>query len=252
MGACCGARGTVGNREADLAPPKITGNVYQKFELSFPFSRTYAETYAKRVQAAAAKDKRENKGDGSTVTLEALRAVFTSEAWAELKQDDSRITKLIKSPVFRNTKGLIDANWLILFGFLNCPGDIEYKSEALYSVMQEGGHNKQPYLSAKDKDISPVLTKLVHLCTLELIQLMQEVDLDPIEELAEADEIEYAVDDIFEWNYIDPLFRNDSKLSYEDWITRTKEVKQVSLIWYYPQQLRSLAFARVSASFPEA
>jgi len=35
---------------------------------------------------------------------------------------------------------------------------------------------------------------------------MQEVDLDPIEELPEADEIEYAVDEIYEWNYIDPLF----------------------------------------------
>lgn len=51
-----------------------------------------------------------------------------------------------------------------------------------------------------------MITKLVYLCTVELIQLMQEVDLDPIEELPEADEIEYAVDEIYEWNYIDPLF----------------------------------------------
>ena len=63
---------------------------------------------------------------------------------------------------------------------------------------------------------------------------MQEVDKDPIEELEEADEIEYAVDEMYEWNYLEPLFASDQKLSYEDWITRTKEVKQVSLIWYYP------------------
>ena len=206
MGACCGSRGTVGNRENDLQPPAIKGNAYQKFELSFPFSRTFVEVFAKRVRAAAEKDRIEKKGDGSTISIESLRAVFTTQAWAELKQDDSRVTKLIKSPVFRNTNGKIDANSLILFGFLHCPGDLEYKSEVLYGCLQEGGPIKQPYLSAKDKDIIPVITKLVYLCTVELIQLMQEVDLDPIEELPEADEIEYAVDEIYEWNYIDPLF----------------------------------------------
>ena len=45
--------------------------------------------------------------------------------------------------------------------------------------------------------------------SVELIQLMQEVDKDPIEELEEADEIEYAVDEMYEWNYLEPLFASD-------------------------------------------
>lgn len=105
MGVCCGARGTLGNREADLNAPEIKGNVYQKFELSFPFSRTYADTFAKRVRAAVEIDRLGKKGDGTTVTIEALRIIFTTPAWEELKMDDSRVTKLIKSPVFKNTKG---------------------------------------------------------------------------------------------------------------------------------------------------
>ena len=62
-----------------------------------------------------------------------------SPAWAGLAEENSTITKLIKSPVFRNRHGKIDGNWLILFGFLHCPGDIEKKSEVLYGILQEGG-----------------------------------------------------------------------------------------------------------------
>ena len=53
MGACCAAR--EGDREIDLPAPEIKGNAFQKFELSLPFARTYAETFAKRVRGAAFK-----------------------------------------------------------------------------------------------------------------------------------------------------------------------------------------------------
>ena len=172
MGACCGTRGTFENRDSDLAAPQIKGNKYQRFELSFPFARTFIDSYAKKIRAAAAQDKASGKGNGTIVTIESLRQVFKTPAWAELELDDSKITKLIKSPVFRNEKGKIDANYLILFGFLHCAGDISHKSEVLYEVLQEGGKIQQPYISNTDKDISMVVTKLVNLCTVELIQLM--------------------------------------------------------------------------------
>ena len=48
MGVCCAcSRDNFTNREADLVPPEIEGNVFQQFELSFPFSRTYADIFAK-------------------------------------------------------------------------------------------------------------------------------------------------------------------------------------------------------------
>ena len=140
MGACCAARQA--DREKDLPPLEPKGNAFQKFEQSFPFSRTYVDTFAKRVRGAAEKLKMENKGDGKTVTIEALRQVFTTEAWADLKKEDSKIVKLIESPVFKSKNGGIDVDSLILFGFLNCQGDVRYKSQVLYSVMQEGGPAK--------------------------------------------------------------------------------------------------------------
>ena len=137
MGACCVVR--EGDREIDLPPPEIKGNAFQKFELSLPFARTYAETFAKRVRGAAFKHKTEGGGDGSTVTLEALRDTFRTSAWSDIHADDSRITKLISSNVFKNRKGQILADSLILFGVLNCGGDAKCKGEALYGVLQEGG-----------------------------------------------------------------------------------------------------------------
>ena len=71
MGVCCAAR--EGDREGDLPAPEIKGNAFQKFELSLPFARTYADTFAKRVRGAAFKHKQDKKGDGSTVTIETLR-----------------------------------------------------------------------------------------------------------------------------------------------------------------------------------
>ena len=50
-------------------------------------------------------DKIEKKSDGTTVTIDSLRRVFTTPAWEELKDDNSRVTKLIKSPVFKNADG---------------------------------------------------------------------------------------------------------------------------------------------------
>ena len=82
MGACCSTRGV--NREEDLPKPELKGNAFQKFELSLPFARTYAETFAKRVRGAAFKHKNEGGGDGSTVTLETLRDTFRTSAWSDI------------------------------------------------------------------------------------------------------------------------------------------------------------------------
>ena len=51
MGQCCAVREK--DRESDLPKPEIKGNAFQKFELSLPFACTYADTFEKRVRAAA-------------------------------------------------------------------------------------------------------------------------------------------------------------------------------------------------------
>jgi len=42
--------------------------------------------------------------------------------------------------------------------------------------MQEGGVEKQQFLSAGDKDIQPTIQLLMSLCTIDLVKLMAEVD----------------------------------------------------------------------------
>ena len=94
------------------------------------------------------------------------------------ESSESRITKLIESDVFKSEDGEgIDADKLILFAFLNSPADLRYKSQVLYSVLQKGGHTSHEYLSHQDKDILPTIRKLMHLCTVDLVKLMVEVDL---------------------------------------------------------------------------
>ena len=42
-----------------------------------------------------------------------------------------------------------------------------------------------------------------------------------------ADEIEYSIDGIVEVNYKDPLYEDNSRLNYPQWIERTDQVKAV-------------------------
>ena len=129
MGTCCAVREKE-DRDVDLPTPAVRGNAFEKFETSLPFGRTYVDAYVKRVRAAAAK----SGGDGSTVTIEALRQTFLTPAWWHLNQEDSRITKLVTSNCFKSKDGLIDVDSLILMGFLHCEGSVNDRSEVLYGV----------------------------------------------------------------------------------------------------------------------
>lgn len=187
------------------------------------------------------------------MTLEALREVFQTPAWADLHKDGSRIVKLLESDVFCDkNSGKISANHLILFGFLNCPGDAVEKSFMLYSVFQDGSFVKQSYLSASDKDIEPAIKKLVLLCTLELAQLMKEVDgiITPAEcRDSHSRKIISSCDGILEYNYLDPIYEMKSKLAYEEWCTLSCQKPEICKVFYYPEKLRSLAFTRAGVDF---
>ena len=189
----------------------------------------------------------EKKGDGSTVTLQALRDVFNTPAWADLKKEasESRITKLISSSVFKSSSGDIDVNTLILFGVLNCPADARHKSQALYPCLQEGGPTKQQFISAGDKDIKQIIQKMMYLTTVDLAKLMAEVDQSTAMDLEDRqEEIDYALEDTIELNYLNPLYGNISKMSYEEWINASEKAENINLVWYDPQAVRMLTLHR--------
>ena len=64
--------------------------------------------------------------------MEDLRKTLITPAWAELKQDDSKITKLITHEIFATKNGDIDIEKLILFGLLEAFGFV------LFSVYWNG------------------------------------------------------------------------------------------------------------------
>ena len=123
------------------------------------------------------------------------------------------------SNIFKNEKGEIQVNALILFGFLNCAGNVQLKSTALYSVLQEGGEAQHAYISASDKDIVPVMNKLIKLCTSELAQLMLEVDhVAPSEVQGKAQDIDGTAESILDDYYLDPIYGSNSKLAFDQWL----------------------------------
>ena len=108
-------------------------------------------------------------------------------------------------------------------------------------------------MSAKDKDLEPVLRKLVSLCTLDLVNLMQLVDeTHPMDLEDKADDLEYEMEAITEDNYLQPLYgTHGSKLAYETWVDNSVKTKSISQIWYNPDMLRKLVFARLGVSMGE-
>ena len=123
--------------DKDLPPPLLIGNKFQMFELSFPFSCTYINAFATKVHEAAALDSISGeRTDGTTVTLGSLRKTLDTAAWDELQKDDSRVTKLITSSIFKEDQDSdkISVTSLLVFGFLHCAGSVALKSDLLYEL----------------------------------------------------------------------------------------------------------------------
>lgn len=98
-------------------------------------------------------------------------------------------------------------------------------------------------ISASDKDILPAISTMIKFATTELLLLIQDVDGDhPMDLEEKSDEIEYSIEGICDTNYKDPLWGDDSRLSYEEWRDRSMKVKAIYNVWYEPQNLRMLVF----------
>ena len=64
-------------------------------------------------------------------------------------------------------------------------------------------------------------------------------------------DIDYSCDEIREDNYLDPLYGDESKLSYEDWQARSRDKPEIAKVFYEAQNLRSLVFLKSGVEFPE-
>lgn len=70
---------------------------------------------------------------------------------------------------------------------------------------------------------------------MELVTLMQEVDeTHPMDLEEKQQDINYSIDDILEENYLDPLYGDESKLTYEVWRERSSQKKEIARVFYEP------------------
>ena len=71
--------------------------MYEKFELTLPFVRINIKTFEACVQRANAAC-----GSESFVTIAALSDQLATPAWDQLKQGDSKLSKVLLSKAFKN------------------------------------------------------------------------------------------------------------------------------------------------------
>lgn len=85
--------------QKDLPSVSLDGkDAYEKFELSLPFCRSAIKAFAAGVITADTAC-----GGEGFVTLDALNKVFTSPAWAQLTQNDSKLCKVLLSDAFKDS-----------------------------------------------------------------------------------------------------------------------------------------------------
>ena len=83
--------------QKDLPTISLDGkDAYEKFELSLPFYRTNIKVFEANIEK-----EHEACGSHDFVTIDALCKVFTTPAWAQLTQNDSKLCKVLLSNAFK-------------------------------------------------------------------------------------------------------------------------------------------------------
>lgn len=109
-------------------------------------------------------------GEAGYVTLEALQNELTTQAWAGLKDPDSTLSKVLLSDAFKSSDQGINFTTLMLFALIHCAGSPLDKTNVFFCVLQDGGFDKHPIISAGDKDFQPNFKKLCLLVTQDVFQ----------------------------------------------------------------------------------
>lgn len=152
-------------------------DIYERFEAMLPFNRIGLPEMMQKIEEAE-----QACGGSGFVTLEQLRKVLPTPAWADLLDTESVLSKVLLSPQFKDSKkgtgpDQVDADTLKMFSLLHCniakPKKSRDKAIAFYGILQEGGLSAHEQISAGDKDFAPVFKKLCTLVTVDLFELTE-------------------------------------------------------------------------------
>ena len=213
----------------DLPPIDFAGiaDPFEKFEMSLPFNRTLLATMQAKIQIA-----HEDCGSQGWVTLAALKAVLPTKAWAPLADPESNLSKTLDSDEFRDANknqqdGQIDVDILTLFSLFHCAGKPIDRATVLYGILQDGGLEAHEEISAGDKDLIPVFTKMSKLVTKDIFILTRKCgetnfafDEGSIRKILDDENLEI----IREEQWLDEVYGNSSRLANNMWLEKVSSV----------------------------
>ena len=161
------------------------------------------------------------------VTIAQLASVFTTPAWAGLKDANSTLCKVLAHPLFRNdnhVENQVSTDYLKIYALLHCPGTVANKVRYLYDLLQEGGTARHQFITSVDKDFIPVMTKFITFATKDIFTIAEEVGNVKNQYTADdCDTIDSRAEEVHE-DYLDHVFGAKSKLNNEDFFTRAEKV----------------------------
>ena len=113
------------------------------------------------------------------------------------------------------------------FGLFHNQGEEQDKAKALYSILQEGGIEQQPMITANDKDFKPNFVRLASLCTRDIFKLAHELgdevpdyyDDEECGNMVTADNMDVLIEDKF----LETVFEANSRLNAEEWLKKVAE-----------------------------
>ena len=231
MGVCC-ANASSSTPSAmpatmvDLSPPITMGcNKIEAFEKSLPFYRI--EIHVMFAKIAEAEEK---SGIEEAVTLESLRSVLPTSAWAPLSDRGSVLSKLLLSDAFKadgKPAEAIDANALRCFALLHCVGKSIDKARALYEILQGvGGLEKHEQISAGDKDFKPSFAKILRFASVDIFELANTLG-DDVPEFYSNEEKDQMVstettDVLREDVWLEQVYGTSSRLKNDAWLEKVQ------------------------------
>ena len=158
------------------------------------------------------------------MTIETLKAEFTTPAWADIGQPDSGLYKLLSSAHFKDEKKghtveQIDADFLRVFGLLHCGGKPRDKAICLYGILQEGGLERHEFISAQDKDIEPIFEKMCAFATWDLFTAASQIGgIEQIYDSGDCAALQEQVEALREDHFLEEVFGVQSRLENEPWL----------------------------------
>ena len=148
----------------DLPAPMIsTSDEFERWELSQPFVRCTISAYLHQMNAA-----HESCGAEGRISREALQQHFNTQAWAELRKETSKFSTFLSTTLMHESGKGVDYESMICMGLLHCQDKRkpETKANAFFELLQDGGIDKQQFISSQDKDWKPVTKKLFSAATI--------------------------------------------------------------------------------------